>query len=344
MPSLQDTFQARLGSRQCWSGELGLTQVLPPVTRHSEILDNSNLIRSQRKPLDSRDAKRGLPGLIAWLPLASEIPHLSVIRASSDVNEGAFNHPVTILAQDPHDHELVFCAQVTSFGGRSIREKYYNVGTHPVYWSYLPIRHPKRPGENINGLGSLSTSKMMPKPSYLNLNYGFWIEWRYLQQFSHARLSGDSHHLATWAYSVAEEHRREHGDDSKVKLARKVTPPSHATTFQAQPTAPHPESLREHQAQAQLLEWYHQQLPTPPRTPSPPYWTAPPQYNMEAATFAMASGETGYYDPASMGYYVSQQAYGTPADSQSLNFYGEPSVMMTPNPTYVDGGCTFFYT
>ncbi|PPJ60562.1 hypothetical protein CBER1_08133 [Cercospora berteroae] len=49
------------------------------------------------------------------------------------------------------------------------------------------------------------------KPSFINLDQGYWIEWRNLSRFrssgNQSRLSPTSFHRATWAYHKAERHR-----------------------------------------------------------------------------------------------------------------------------------------
>ncbi|KAK4610519.1 hypothetical protein CLAFUW4_14219 [Fulvia fulva] len=74
-------------------------------------------LRNDYRPNDSR------VGIIAKLPQKQQLQHAgSVVLSQPHVNDGAFGHPCLTLGTSP-DGRLVFCAQMTSFGGRDLREK-----------------------------------------------------------------------------------------------------------------------------------------------------------------------------------------------------------------------------
>ena len=191
--------------------------------------------RTSRWTLNDHDHRQGLAGLLVRLGDIGKVPTNSVMRNGSqpDINDGAFNHPAIILTQSNCGH-LVFCAQLTSFSGyQGIQEKYLEAGNPSYYlWRYLPIQHSASEAHDPTiQPDQLVLDRETEKPSYMNLNTGYWVEWRHLCRFTktedwqQARLLPHSLDYATWAYARAKEHRDIYGDDSKRRLARSLTPP-----------------------------------------------------------------------------------------------------------------------
>lgn len=186
--------------------------------------------------------------MVAQLPAESLVPSESVVRLQSQVNTGAYNHPVVILQQSLCRH-MVFCAPVTSFGQTSLMEKYKNAGSATkdnVFFRYMAFNHDART-EQHSALPLLNIDgDAMAKQSYLHLDHGFWIEWNNLSHFGRGLryLSLPSLLDAQWAYTVAETHRQFSG-------------PSPST-------------------------------PAPSRTPSPPAWRLPEGYTTQYTPWTWA--------------------------------------------------------
>ncbi|KAF7196714.1 hypothetical protein HII31_02084 [Pseudocercospora fuligena] len=216
--SYEQTFSALLHSRMDWKGESGPTHYLPPVP--STCSSTSCFPPSVARPLDGTN----LQGQIAFLPRQDQIPETSVVHPQ--LNKGAYSHPCVILAQQS---SFVFCAPVTSFNGQALQEKYARANDKSILWQYLQIHHPAAPREAPNGLGELYlTGDAMAKPSYVNLNGGFWIEWQYLSKFGRSErlaLAAESYFIATWAYAVAEQHRQQLTAALACQIARPASPP-----------------------------------------------------------------------------------------------------------------------
>ncbi|KXT09593.1 hypothetical protein AC579_2508 [Pseudocercospora musae] len=195
--SYEQTFGALMHTRMDWKGESGLTHYLPPVpsTYSSNSIHPSSLYR----PLNGEN----LQGLIAFLPCQEKIPESSVIHRQLN--------------------------KVTSFNGQALQEKYTRANDKSILWQYLQIYHPAAPREAPNGLGELFlTGDSMAKPSYVNLNGGFWIEWQCLSKFGRTgrvALAAESYFIATWAYAVAEQHRQQVTASLACQIARPASPP-----------------------------------------------------------------------------------------------------------------------
>ncbi|KAM3420688.1 hypothetical protein BST61_g3942 [Cercospora zeina] len=190
-----------------WNPE-HLSGVLPPIS--CSACRKSSPPSSLPGRLNDEDAKAGLNGLFAFLGAGSTLPVDSVLFDQSHWNEGAGGHPALILCQSTCGH-LVFCARVTSFSrAGGLVAKYANVRQKDILWRYLAVAH-KRGDKSPNSMDLLQCTHDTPKPSFVSLSEGYWIEWRNLARFRAdglpCQLSPTSFHQATWAYYKAECHR-----------------------------------------------------------------------------------------------------------------------------------------
>ncbi|KAF2210336.1 hypothetical protein CERZMDRAFT_86080 [Cercospora zeae-maydis SCOH1-5] len=192
-----------------WSPE-HLSGALPPI--FCSACRTSTPPSSLPGHLNDEDARSGLDGLFAFLGVGSTLPADSVVFDQPQWNEGAGGHPALILCQSTCGH-LVFCAQVTSFSqAGGLLAKYANTRHKDIFWRYLAVAH-KHGNKSPNGMDLLKCAHDTPKPSFVNLDGGYWIEWRNLTHLRACgppcRLSPTSFHQATWAYYKAECHRVE---------------------------------------------------------------------------------------------------------------------------------------
>lgn len=151
------------------------------------------------------------------------------------LNPGAFLHPVVVLQHHPQAKDLLFVGPLTSFGERSLGEKFANASQatrENIAAQYLSMRtEGARPSkcDTIDHL--VHTGPEMPKASYMSLTQGFWIPSYCLDPYRgpERKLTANSAHLARWAYTRAEIHRRTYGLSQKVpesKAPRQLlTPP-----------------------------------------------------------------------------------------------------------------------
>lgn len=100
----------------------------------------------------ARGSKHSDLGAIKWLPRFEKLPKTSVIRQpGANVDEGAGDHP-SLPAMLSDCGCLVFCLQMTSFGGRGIQKKYSNAcDPRTAYESYLPLTEKDTPATNSKG-------------------------------------------------------------------------------------------------------------------------------------------------------------------------------------------------
>ncbi|KXT03204.1 hypothetical protein AC578_4744 [Pseudocercospora eumusae] len=260
--SYEQTFGALIHTRMDWKGESGLTHYLPPVP--STYSANSFYPSRLHHPLHPQDVKGGLQGLFAFLPYQNQIPETSVVH--SQLNK------------------------VTSFNGQALQEKYARANDKSILWQYLQINHPASPREAPNGLGELFlTGGSMKKPSYVNLNGGFWIEWQYLSKFGHTgrtALTAESYFTATWAYAVAEQHRQQATASLACQIARPASPP---LAFDELPyTGPA----------------YYPAVPafTPPSPPLEALNAGAPEFAMPVAALNPAAADFTFFQPPSQIY------------------------------------------
>lgn len=92
-----------------------------PVSGCSVCRCNRSDVANGTDRLNDSDSRKGLNGLITWLPQQRNISPDSC--AFQKLNSGAFNHPCVVIETSQCAH-LVFCLQVTSFRDGTIQDKY----------------------------------------------------------------------------------------------------------------------------------------------------------------------------------------------------------------------------
>jgi hypothetical protein len=174
-------------------------------------------------------------GLIVMLPDENKVqaacPHPWYLQQAA-LNPGAYFHPVLILRQVG---DIVFAAPITSFGEKTLHEKYSNASKAAwdrISQSFIVIRRKESATVDINTIGQLEHSgRDLQKQSYVNLNHGFWMPRHCLETFrgGERKLTATSLKTAQRAFGRAESHRRVNGLSSRVpeaKAARQLpTPP-----------------------------------------------------------------------------------------------------------------------
>ncbi|KAK2033175.1 hypothetical protein LX32DRAFT_581577 [Colletotrichum zoysiae] len=102
-----------------------------------------------------------LSGKLMWLPSRNCIP-TSLLEPVLD--NGAYNHPVVVMSNNPSPEGLVEVFLITSFGTRSIDEAFDNKFKH--WLDYMPIEPAVHP--DLGQLHLLEGSQPLHKPSYVN--------------------------------------------------------------------------------------------------------------------------------------------------------------------------------
>lgn len=158
-------------------------------------------------PLRDYAKKSSLVGTLAYMGDESVLPAACWIKNSQpQVNSGAHNHPVVVLARQDN---LVLCAQCTSWNGRTPQEKWSSacvlddiLHSHMELLSTESSAHCATPA--LGGL--FHSGQPMEKRTFVSLQRAFWIEVHLLEQYTkggHRRLTTDSISTACWAYTTA---------------------------------------------------------------------------------------------------------------------------------------------
>ncbi|KAK2049517.1 hypothetical protein LZ31DRAFT_457276 [Colletotrichum somersetense] len=119
------------------------------------------MIPSSAQLPDQRSNNSSLSGKLMWLPSRNSIP-TSLLEPV--LENGAYNHPVVIMSNNPSPEGLVEVFLITSFGTRSIDEAFDNKFKH--WLDYTPIEPAAHP--DLGQLRLLEGSQPLDKPSYVN--------------------------------------------------------------------------------------------------------------------------------------------------------------------------------
>jgi hypothetical protein len=132
-----------------------------------------------------------IPGIIMHLPGDMKTGKGSpsqLFRNQEWVNKAATQHPV--LVWDTYINEkgeqIARCLQMTSFGNKSIEEK-YNMGWNAwrFHCQYVPIQQGQMASQSVTNMPSLELEggNSMSKGTYVHLDHYFDIEARFLEAF-----------------------------------------------------------------------------------------------------------------------------------------------------------------
>ncbi|EGP83086.1 unnamed protein product [Zymoseptoria tritici ST99CH_1E4] len=230
--SFLEAFHSSNGKRLQVDSDVDLVNIVDPLP--SEILHAESLRHSS----SDHTFESYSNGVIAMLPNESDVQ----MRRPSEwftkqatLTPGAFFHPVVVLQHHPQAKDLLFVGPLTSWGGRSLGEKFANTSQamrESIAAQYLSMRTEGAQPSECDTIDRLEhTGPEMPKASYMSLTQGFWIPSYCLDHYRgrERKLTANSVHLARWAYTRAEIHRRIHGISQKVPESRAprqlLTPP-----------------------------------------------------------------------------------------------------------------------
>ncbi|KAK2060010.1 hypothetical protein LY76DRAFT_510841 [Colletotrichum caudatum] len=121
-----------------------------------------------------RSNNSSLSGKLMWLPSRNSIP-ASLMEPVLD--NGAYNHPVVIMSNNPSPEGLVEVFLITSFGTRSIDEAFDNKFKH--WLDYTPIEPAVHP--DLGQLRLLEGSRPLEKPSYVNTRQAHMVHLEVLR-------------------------------------------------------------------------------------------------------------------------------------------------------------------
>lgn len=184
------------------------------------------------KSLANRTNKSSLLGTIAYLGHESVHPANSWVRESQpqQLNPGAFNHPVLILAQQEN---RVLCALCTSWNGRTPQEKWTNSpqALENVLYSHMELLSTGSPADcATEALGGLFHSgPKMERRTFVSLQRAFWTESHLLEEFTkgaNRQLNAASLGKVCWAYTTALHWRQQNGvtEDLPANMTRTPGP------------------------------------------------------------------------------------------------------------------------
>lgn len=146
------------------------------------------------------------PGVILQLPRGfrtGESSPSALLQRQLWVNSRAANHPVLVWDVFPNERtgeKIARCLQMTSFGGKSVEEKYnYHAGRRSwrMHLQYIAIQQGGVPTPSVADMPSvaLEGNQSMEKRTYIHLDHYFDIEARFLSTSSSQaplRLTSDS--------------------------------------------------------------------------------------------------------------------------------------------------------
>ncbi|GAB7366373.1 hypothetical protein MBLNU230_g8171t1 [Neophaeotheca triangularis] len=141
-------------------------------------------------------AEKRKPGLVIRIPHKNLMPATSHIHTQPGKNRNGFGHPAVTLLTSPCGH-MVYCQPVTSFRNKTLEDKYpRDLCNAAKRWEtltdYVRVLHGRDYWEP-SLLPVLEVSMHgLEKQSYVHLDFGFWVEWEYVEFFcNHADFKAD---------------------------------------------------------------------------------------------------------------------------------------------------------
>ncbi|EFQ35866.1 hypothetical protein CGRA01v4_13988 [Colletotrichum graminicola] len=130
-------------------------------------MDNEMMTTSAA--MAARRINNSLSGKIMWLPSRNSIPSNLLEPV---LENGAYNHPVVIMSNNPSPEGLVEVFLITSFGTRSIDEAFDHKWKHWLHYTPIePAVHPE-----VEPLRLIEGSQRLEKQSYVNSRQAHMVQ------------------------------------------------------------------------------------------------------------------------------------------------------------------------